>query len=49
MQKLKVETRGCPRCTMQCGHRIKDTDGESQSHSGNVTALPYLFASKLLR
>jgi aldehyde:ferredoxin oxidoreductase len=28
MQKLKVETRGCPRCTMQCGHRIKDSEGE---------------------
>ncbi|MHA2406667.1 MAG: aldehyde ferredoxin oxidoreductase family protein, partial [Candidatus Hermodarchaeia archaeon] len=29
MEQLKVKTRGCPSCTMQCGHCIQDSEGKS--------------------
>lgn len=29
MEKMKIKTRGCPSCTMQCGHCIKDSEGQS--------------------
>ena len=29
MEKMKEKTRGCPSCTMQCGHCIKDSEGQS--------------------
>jgi aldehyde:ferredoxin oxidoreductase len=29
MEKMKEKTRGCPSCTMQCGHCIKDSEGRS--------------------
>jgi aldehyde:ferredoxin oxidoreductase len=28
MQKLRVDTLGCPRCTMRCGHCIEDSEGQ---------------------
>lgn len=40
MEKLKEETRGCPRCTMQCGHRIHDSEGQlSELDYENVALL----------
>jgi aldehyde:ferredoxin oxidoreductase len=29
MEAIKEKTRGCPSCTMQCGHCIKDSEGKS--------------------
>ncbi|MFW9985790.1 MAG: aldehyde ferredoxin oxidoreductase family protein [Candidatus Odinarchaeota archaeon] len=29
MEKMKEKTHGCPSCTMQCGHCIKDSEGKS--------------------
>jgi len=29
MESMKEKTRGCPSCTMQCGHCIKDSEGKS--------------------
>ncbi|MFX0168201.1 MAG: aldehyde ferredoxin oxidoreductase family protein [Candidatus Hodarchaeota archaeon] len=29
MEKMKIKTRGCPSCTMQCGHCIQDSEGKS--------------------
>jgi aldehyde:ferredoxin oxidoreductase len=28
MEKMKTKTRGCPSCTMQCGHCIQDSEGK---------------------
>ncbi len=28
METMKEKTRGCPHCTMQCGHSIKDSEGK---------------------
>ncbi|MFW9832001.1 MAG: aldehyde ferredoxin oxidoreductase family protein, partial [Candidatus Thorarchaeota archaeon] len=29
MESMKVKTRGCPSCTMQCGHCITDSEGKT--------------------
>jgi aldehyde:ferredoxin oxidoreductase len=29
MEKMKTKTRGCPSCTMQCGHCIQDSEGKA--------------------
>ncbi|MFX1576937.1 MAG: aldehyde ferredoxin oxidoreductase family protein [Promethearchaeota archaeon] len=29
LEKMKENTHGCPHCTMQCGHCIKDSEGKS--------------------
>ena len=40
MERLKVETRGCPGCNMQCGHRIIDSEGhKSELDYENVALL----------
>lgn len=40
MEKLKEVTGGCPRCTMHCGHRIKDSEGQlSELDYENVALL----------
>ena len=28
MEKMKTKTRGCPSCTMQCGHCVQDSEGK---------------------
>ncbi|MFX1561866.1 MAG: aldehyde ferredoxin oxidoreductase family protein [Promethearchaeota archaeon] len=50
MEKLKEETQGCPRCTMHCGHRIHDSEGQlSELDYENVALLGSNLGVKDLR
>ncbi len=50
MEKIKIRTRGCPTCAMQCGHCITDSEGnEAELDYENVALLGSNIGIKNLR